>query len=1107
MTDIRQWLNSLKLSQYADAFENNAIDWSTLPKLNHELLKEIGVKAVGHRVVILEAIQNLPEEITADSLDQPTRGEAERRQLTVMFCDLVGSTVLAGNLDPEDYRKIITAYQSAVKKPVEKYDGYIARYMGDGVLVYFGFPQAHEDDAERAVRAGLGIIEAVRELACDVAVQLQARIGIATGTVVVGDIIGEGASEERAVLGGTPNLAARLQGVASANSVVISESTRNLVENRFELGRLGPLSLKGISERVVAYRATDVKETSRFDAVSAERLGPLFGRDEELGMLRRRWELAKAGEGQVVLLGGEPGIGKSRLAAALRQNANPDKSSLFSYQCSPYHVNSAFYPIIVQIEQAGGLDKSDDDFEKLDKLEKQFAGNALEQALLAELLSLPTDRYDVVQLTAEKRKSETISLLVKQISILSCASPILVILEDAHWIDNSTREFFDALMEESAQMPVLIVVTHRPEFESPWITKGHATQLILSRLGRGDVRSLIQSISGNKGLPKEVLQTILQKTDGIPLFVEELTKSVIESTTIAKAASHESELTIPKSIHDSLVARLDRLGMAKQVAQIGATIGREFPYGLIAAASDKTEQVLNEGLEQLEESGLVFRRGSPPDATYVFKHALVRDAAYTTMLRERQRALHQRVADAMQQHYVSVAQTQPELLAHHLTEAGKLEAALDHWLSAGRLAFSRSAAAEAQAHLEKGRSLIESNSSHVDAAQRELDFCIALGPVYMTTKGAFAEEVEQIYTRARELSEVTGDQSAQFRVLWGLWHVKQVSGALNVSTQLAKECLSLSTQLQDEGCELQAHHASWSTLFFRGEFDASLQHTSHGWKLYDADAHADHRFTYGGHDPGACSRYFAGMSHWFLGHPEQSKACSTQALELVRTIDHPFSLMVTLLYSAYGAYFRREPSVALTLTQEGLDICDNLGFPSWQPGLAQLRDWAMAVGDSDTDALTRMSERISRERVAGQLLPGNVLFLADACAHLGNYKQGIQTVATGLKIAEELGQKWIIAEFHRLKAVLMACHGATDFNAVQHELNLSLQSARRQNAKSVELRSATVLAQIYNQAGDPQAAQNLLKPVYSAFTEGFDTTDLIDAKNVLDEASSENPRD
>jgi len=1101
--DVQRWLEELELGDYAVAFADNAIDFDLLVDLTDADLEKLGVAALGHRKRLLRAIAALTDNqgaTTSGSREPPAApglpSQAERRQLTVMFCDMIGSTALSESMDPEEYRNVLAAYRSTVNKAIEPYDGYIAQYLGDGLLAYFGYPQAHEEDPERAIRAALDIVKAVAIWQPAEEVALQVRIGIATGLVVAGDMVGEGTFEEGAVLGDTPNLAARLQELAAPNTVLVAESTRRLVHGRFDLEPKGPLTVKGLSEPVMAYCPTGVRETSRFEAASAGIVGPLLGRDEELGMLLRRWELARAGEGQVVLLGGEPGIGKSRLAEAVIERVRAERHTLIRYQCSPYHENSVFYPIVSQIERAAGFNRSDEEKDKLDKLEALFgATDAL--WLIAALLSLSTDRYVQIELTPEKRKTETISFVLKQLTSLASASPILVMLEDVHWIDHSTRELFDAFIEEITGLRVLLIVTHRPEFDPVWAAKGHATHLMLNRLGRHDVGSLVLSVAGDAALPDAVVQQILQKTDGIPLFVEELTKDVLESGAVGEPNALAQEPQIPSTIQDSLVARLDRLGDAKRVAQVGATIGREFSYTLVAAVWEGEEDALGQGLAQLDAAGLLHQRGHPPDASYAFKHALVRDAAYTTLLRERRRALHRRVARAMTLHLPAVNQTQPELLAHHLTEAGDIDAALEQWLSAGQLAFSRSAAPEAQAHLEKARALIALHSHDDERVREDLEICVALGPVYMTTKGAHAQETERIYARARELSEIVGDQKTLFKVAFGQWHVKQIGAGPENALALAEECLSLARQHHDEGFELQAYHAGWSTEFFRGEFDSCLDHTKQGRNLYDPVKHADHRFIYGGHDPGVCGHYFAGLSHWFLGRPDQGDRCAAQARTLARTLDHPFSMVVTLLYTALAAYFRRDHEQTSALAHEGLILCEKHGFPTWLPGLAQLHDWALVMEQRDATTLTRMEERIAPENIAGQLLPGNVMCLVDACLCLRQRQRGLSAVERGFDLAEALGHRWVVAEFHRLHAALLMLEPSDTAAEAESELRLSLQRAREQSARSLELRSATTFARLRAAQGDAAGAVGLLAPVYDAFDEGFDTPDLEEAKALL----------
>jgi class 3 adenylate cyclase len=1098
---VQQWLEKLNLGKYVDDFARNDIDWDIVPALDHETLKDIGVRSAGDRLRILGAARALtPDAETPSDSPESTpdarHGDAERRQLTVMFCDLVGSTELSTRMDPEELRGVLARFQSAIRLPIERYDGYVARFMGDGLLVYFGYPRAHEEDTERAIRAGLDIVEAVRALSAGETRELKVRVGIATGLVVAGDIVGEGASEERAVLGDTPNLAARLQSAAPPNTVLVAESTRSLTRGRFEFEAQAPRALKGIREPVIAYRVVGLREGSRFEATSVGTRQRMVGRDEELAMLTRRWELARSGEGQVVLLGGEPGIGKSRLAEALRERTIEDRPVVLVLQCSPYHVNSAFHPVMVYLERAAGFDRADPPELKLEKLACRFEATSRELGLLATLLSLPSDRFEGGELTPQKRKAETIRFLAGRLETRAAEAPLLLILEDAHWVDHSTLELFDEVSERIGRIRALLVVTHRPEFSAAWVDKGQVTRLTLNHLGRNAASSLMQSVAGEERLPDAWVTEIFERTDGVPLFIEELTKTLLDTKAVA-ADGICAEREIPSTIQDSLVARLDRLDAAKEIAQIGATLGREFSYALVAevAAMDATR--LRDHLQRLEAGDLIIRRGAPPESSYVFKHALVRDAAYATLLHQRRRNLHRRVADALRHTHTELVQAQPELLAHHLTEAGDIYAATEQWLRAGQLAFGRSAAREAQAHLEKGRTLLQGVDDE-SSAGRELEFCVALGPVYMTTKGAHAADVEQVYVRAREISRQLGDRHTEFKALWGQWHAKQVSGALEVSTRLAEDCLNLSGRLEDSECELQAHHASWSTQFFRGLFEPCLAHADRGWALYDFARHATHRFTFGGHDPAACSRYFGGMCHWFLGRPATSAVVADEALRVARRIEHPFSLVVTLLYTAYVAYLRQEPEKVCTLAQESVEICERLGFPTWLPGVAQLRDWSSVVMKSDGCALARMSTRVARDAGPGQITPGNAMFYVDACLRMGDRQQGMRAVTEGLALAEALGHRWVIPELHRLHAGLIDQEQPGTTEAAE-KLRLSLELAAGQKARSIEMRAAVDLARIALRAADRETARAALLPVYDSFEEGFDTPDLRAARAVLAE--------
>ena len=712
MPEVVDWLKTLGMSEYAERFAESDIDTSVLCELTDQDLKELGV-SLGHRRKMLRAIAELvavpPTQLQPALTEPKPKDTAERRQVTVMFSDLVGSTALAARMDPEDLREVISAYQKCVAETAGRFGGFVAKYMGDGVLVYFGYPQAHEDDAERAVRAGLELVAAVSDLKTNAG--LQTRVGIATGLVVVGDLIGSGEAQERGIVGETPNVAARLQGVAEPNTVVIAEGTRKLLGNLFELEHLGAKDLKGIAGPVHAWAALrDSSAEGRFEAFHASGLTELVGREEELDLLLRRWSKAKTGEGQVVLLSGEPGIGKSRLTAALMERLAGESHTRLRYFCSPQHTDSAFYPIIGQMERAAGLARDDTPQAKLDKLDAVLAlGSATVQdaALIAEMLSVANDgRYPVLALTPQLRRQRTMEALTAQVEALSRQKPVLMILEDAHWADPTSLEAFSRAVDRTKTLGVLLIVTYRPEFEPPWTGRPNVTVLTLNRLGEREIAAMIDGVMGNKRLPESVRHDIIERTDGIPLFVEEITKAVLEAenegaTERAVAAIPSPSVAVPASLHASLMARLDRLGPAKEVAQIGAAIGREFSHSLLQAVVRKPKGELQSALDRLVTAGLLFRQGVPPHASYLFKHALVQDAAYGTLLREPRRALHARIAETLESQFREIAESQPELLAHHYTEAGLIEKAAGLWGKAGQRSLARAALLEGVEQLKR----------------------------------------------------------------------------------------------------------------------------------------------------------------------------------------------------------------------------------------------------------------------------------------------------------------------------------------------------------------------------------------------------------------------
>ena len=762
--DVAAWLHSLGMQQYERAFRDNAIDTAVLPELTADDLKDLGVTLVGHRRRLLGAIAALRGDDPAPpakSGEAALASAAERRQLTVMFCDLVGSTALSSQLDPEDLREVIAAYHRAVAESIAGFDGFVAKYMGDGVLAYFGYPRAHEDDAERAVRAGLGVIDAVGRL--DVkSVKLGTRVGIATGLVVVGDLIGEGSAQEQSVVGETPNLAARLQTLAAPDAVVIAASTRRLVGDLFDYRDLGTVEMKGIVAPVPAWQVLRPSVVaSRFEALRGSTLSPLVGRDEETDLLLRRWTRAKAGDGQVVLISGEPGLGKSRITVALEQRLDAEPHLRLRYYCSSYHQDSALYPFIDQLGRAAVFARDDPPASKLEKLEAllTLAGPPDEDVtLLADLLLLPASgRHSLPDLSPRRKKERTLEALLRQLEGLAHQQPVLMVFEDAHWIDPTSLELLDLAIERVGSLPVLLIVTFRPEFQPPWTGQPQVTMLALNRLDRHDRTVLVEQIAGGKALPDEVVDQIADRADGVPLFVEELTKSVLESGLLREERDRYvldgvlPPFAIPTTLHDSLLARLDRLASVRNVAQIGAAIGREFPYALLRAVSRLSEDELQTALARLVASELVFRRGAAPDAVYSFKHALVQDTAHGSLLRNARQQLHARIAEALAAHSPEMMDSQPELFAQHYAEAGLVKRAVAYWGKAGHRSAARSAMAEAAAQFQKALDQLALLSGGPKRRRQELEFCSSLGAALRFVKGQAAPETGRVFARAREL--------------------------------------------------------------------------------------------------------------------------------------------------------------------------------------------------------------------------------------------------------------------------------------------------------------------------------------------------------------------
>src|SRR5271166_6349752 len=1119
--DVVEWLRKLGLEQYEPAFRENKIGADLLPSLTAEDLKDLGVILVGDRrrlSAAIAALRSVPAvEAAAPDARSAAAPEAERRQVTVMFCDLVGSTALSTRLDPEDVREIVGTYCACCADLITQAGGFVARYMGDGVLAYFGYPQAHEHDAERAVRAGLALVEAVPKLTTTAGAPLQVRVGIATGLVVVGDLTGSGEAQERGIVGETPNLAARLQALAEPNAVVIADSTRRLLGNLFELNDLGTKDLKGIAGPTPAWAAVRASSVgSRFDALHTTSLAALVGREEESELLLRRWSTAKTGEGHVVLLSGEAGIGKSRLTAALLERLAAEPHTRLHYFCSPHHAESALHPIIGQMERAAGLaydDKPQTQLDKLDAVLAQTSTSPEDAALLAEMLSLPNDgRYPALALTPEQRRQRTLEALISQLAALARQQPVLMIFEDAHWVDPTSLELVGRTIDRIKTFPVLFIVTFRPEFNAPWVGRSHVTSLTLNRLGEREVAAIIARLVGSMDLPADVMAEIVERSDGIPLFVEEMTKAVLEAegegaARRAAAAVPSSALAIPASLHASLMARLDRLGPAKEVAQIASAIGREFSHALLASVARKPETELGLALERLIQAGLLSRQGVPPRASYLFKHALVQDAAYGTLLREPRRALHARIAETLESQFAETAESQPEIPAHHCTEAGLIEKAACLWGKAGQRSVARSALVEAAAQLTRALDQIATLPGTAALRREQIQLQVALINPLMHVKGGAAAGTRASIERARlliEQAEALGEPSEDplllFSVLFAFYNANQVASNRDVCRDLAAQFLALAEKQRATVPLMVGHRLMGVSLLFTGDIAEGRGHLDQALALYDP---AEHRplATRFNTDTAVLVLGWRSWALWLLGYPETALRDADDALRNAREMGQAAALMFALARAAVPYNLCGNCAAAAALAQELVALAEEKGSLFWKPYGMASQGCVLALTGRASDAIEMLISGIAAHRATEtrQNVPFYLSHLARAHAELGQFEAAWRCLGEAMTTAETTKEKWGEAEIHRTAGEIALLSPEPDAAQAQAHFERAIAIARAQKAKSWELRAATSLARLWRDQGKRQQARDLLAPVYGWFTEGFDTADLKEAKTLLDE--------
>jgi class 3 adenylate cyclase/tetratricopeptide (TPR) repeat protein len=1095
MTKLQELLGELGLEQYAGVFADNDIDFDILSDLAETDLEKLGL-SFGHRRKLLRAIAALkPAPSQAEASTKPETQEAERRQVTVLFSDLVGSTELATAIDPEEMSALIRRYQDACAGAIARFDGFIAKFMGDGVLAYFGYPQAQENAAERSVYAALALIDSVSQLKRPDGQALAARVGIATGLVVIGDIIGSGAAREHSIVGETPNLAARLQTLAEGNSVLISQRTHHLLGRQFEYQSLGEQTLKGFANPVKVWRVLrEAAVASRFDA-SAARKGPFVGRVREMSVLVSRWRRAREGEGQVVFLSGEPGIGKSRIVDVLRERIADDPHYHLICQCSIYHTNSALHPVIRSFERSAGLAIKDSAAVKLEKLEALLSAtdNLTDStvSLLADLLSIPLDgRYPPLEFTPAQRKAATIAAIVHQLVMLAQQKPVLFVLEDAHWIDPTTQELVTRVIDGVASMPVLVLITARPEFLSPWAGRDYVTALALSRLSKVQCAQLVAGVATAQALNPAQVEEIVTKTDGVPLFIEELTKAVIESANPAQAA-------VPATLQDSLMARLDRLGPAKEIAQTAAVIGQQFSYSLLEMVSSASAADVSTGIARLVDAGLMFPQSHRAEPSYSFKHALMRDVAYDNLLRARRQQIHERVARGLEERFHSVAENEPELLAQHFAQGGLADLACRYYERAGDRAAARSNFAEAVAHFSAGLTEAGKLAEGLDRSRCELALLLKLGPAVSIIQGAQSSEVEQVYGRAQAMARSLGDEAGMFKATWGLWYWANIGRKLEQARDRAQELVAFAERSGDTDLLLEAFHCRWSTAHFRGDVATALRDSREGVKRYDPAQHSWMGPVFGGHDPGVCAHAVVAIQLCLSGRIEQAKRSVEQMLLLAETLKHPHSLAHALLNALIAYQLSSDDENVDRFAQRAIELAKRYNFPPMRAHAVILSGWAKAAARGSNADVEAMEAEYPRAIAIGPFFRYYAALLAEAQAKFGKFSEALTILRAALQTVTEPGVGICVPELYRLQGVCLFRLDSHNEKEAMSSLQVAIDIAKQQQATLFQLKAAIDIAEAANSIGQPGTGLQPLRELCANLPEGFDAPQLAKAKQLL----------
>ena len=1109
MRDIVDWLTELGLTKHAPLFVEAEIDFGTLHDLIEDDLKDLGLP-LGPRRKIWGAIQRLsdipsataaheqPEPVTSETASAP-QSDAERRHLTVMFVDLVGSTEMATRMDAEDMRDVITGYQNTVAGVVSRYEGFVAKFMGDGVLCYFGWPRANEDDAERAVRAGLSIIDAVKKTKAPNGSPLATRVGIATGVVIVGDLIGSGATQEAAVVGETPNLAARLQGVADLNQLVVARETQRLLGTIFDLCPLGGQDLKGISGPVDAYLVEgDASVQSRFAARQSGTMTPIVGREREIELMTERWALARSGQGQMVIVSGEAGIGKSRITQAVIDAVAKDNHTRITFQCSPYHADSAFYPITQQMSFAAGFAPSDSPDARLDKLETLLGPDQDTLRLMAALLGLDGEaRYSALDLTPAQQRARTMQALAGLLVRQAAAQPVLIVFEDLHWVDPTSQELLDILLDQIIDQPIMILATARPIFEYSFGGHPIVTKFALNRLGKDQIGAIVSKLTGGKALPHEIMEIIAQRTDGVPLFVEELTKTILESGALKEDGARYvlngplSTIAIPTTLHDSLMARLDRLNPIKEVAQTAACIGREFSHGLLAQISPLPEAELTEAMEGLIAAELVYRRGLPPEATYLFKHALVRDAAYESLLKERRRSVHTSILSALKE------DAAPEILAVHAEAANLTDHAIDLWETASKAAIARPAFDEAISHLGRAIALItpQLEDSDTPPFERALALQVPLSMTLLTRKGYGADETLEAFEKALVFADKVGENPMRYSILYGLWIGLGIRGRHADALLSAQALVEQAANSPNTPSMVVANRVAGASHWFMGNFAKAQRYLDVALANYDPIAHAGLANQFG-QDIGVTIHAFQAYNLLTLGQTRRAANHLDEAESLAKSTGHVQTICYALVLRSLFSMASDDRADAERCLDQVAPIAQEHNLAIWLAFLEMMVEVVAAhQGDKASIDRYRKADIKFAATKTKMFVAAMRISVGWSAFAIGLHDDAAEMAGMVKELIEETGETLTLSDLHRLQAAI--ANAGDDSLTAERHLGTALAVAQQQGAKLYKLRAATDLASLWHDQGKTVEAIALLQPVHDSIAEGDCPEDRTKARALL----------